>query len=86
VPPPTIFGRILQVLPSATAPGCRWAVTVADGQGLSVTVDLKAEDLRTYARFQAAILRETGSPFRYLPVQPQLKPALQARAGKRPQE
>ena len=82
MPPPRIFCRILHVVPSATAPGCRSAVTVADEQGLSVTVDLKTEDLRTYERFQAAILRETGSPFRYLPIQSQCKPALQARAEK----
>jgi hypothetical protein len=86
VTPLTIFCRILHVLLSATTPGCRWAVTVADRKGVTATVDLKEEDLRTYERFQAAILRETGSPFRYLPVQHQLKPDLQARVGKRPQE
>jgi uncharacterized protein YabE (DUF348 family) len=86
VTPLTIFCRILHVLLSATTLGCRWAVTVADRKGVTATVDLKEEDLRTYERFQAAILRETGSPFRYLPIQSQCKPALQARVGKRPQE
>jgi hypothetical protein len=47
---------------------------VADHQGLTVTVDLDAEDLQTYERFQTALLRETGSPFRYLSVQPQATP------------
>lgn len=72
--PPTIFCRILHALPSTAAPECRWAVTVADGQGLTVTVDLAAEELQTYERFQAALLRETGSPFRYLPIKPQPAP------------
>jgi hypothetical protein len=70
--PPTIFCCILHVLPSATAPGGCWAVTVADRQGVTVTVDLAAEALQTYECFQAALLRETGSPFRYLPVEPQV--------------
>ena len=74
VHPPTIFCRILHVLPSAAAPECRWAVTVADGQGGTVTVDLAAEELETYERFQAALLRETGSPFRYLPIEPRPAP------------
>jgi hypothetical protein len=64
VQPPTIFCCILHVLPSATAPGGCWAVTVADRQGVTVTVDLAAEALQTYECFQAALLRETGSPFR----------------------
>jgi hypothetical protein len=71
VQPPTIFCHILHVLPSSTAPGCRWTVTVADRQGATVTVDIDAKELQTYERFQAALLRETGSPFRYLPVEPQ---------------
>jgi hypothetical protein len=70
VHPPTIFCHILHVLPSHTAPGCCWAVTVADRQGVTVTVDLEAEALQTYERFQAALLRKTGSPFRYLPIEP----------------
>lgn len=74
VNPPTIFCRILHVLPSNTVPECRWAVTVADGQGLTLTVVLASEELQTYERFQAALLRETGSPFRDLPVQPQPAP------------
>jgi hypothetical protein len=38
---------------------------------MTVTVDLGADELQTYERFQAALLRETGSPFRYLPIEPQ---------------
>jgi hypothetical protein len=73
--PLTIFWHILHVLPSYTAPGCCcWTVTVADRQGVSVTVDLEAEALQTYERFQAALLRETGSPFRYLPIEPRAVP------------
>jgi hypothetical protein len=75
VQPPTIFCRILHVLPSSTAPACCWAVTVADRQGgATMTVDIDAKELQTYERFQAALLRETGSPFRYLPVEPQIAP------------
>ena len=70
----TIFCRILRVLPSTAAAECRWTVTVADSQGMTVTVDLAAEDLQTYERFQAALLRETGSPFRYLPIEPRPAP------------
>ena len=69
--PQTIFCRILHVLPSTVAPECRWAVTVADGHGVTVTVDLEADELQTYERFQAALLRETECPFRYLPIEPQ---------------
>ena len=72
--PPTIFCQILYVLPSPTAPGRRWVVTVADRQGMTVTVDLQAEELHTYERFQAGLLRETGSPFRYLPNEPRIGP------------
>jgi hypothetical protein len=39
-----------------------------------MTVDIDAKELQTYERFQAALLRETGSPFRYLPVEPQTAP------------
>lgn len=74
VHPPTIFCHILHVLPSHTAPGCCWAVTVADRQGVTVTVDLEAEALQTYERFQAALLRKTGSSFRYLPIEPRAVP------------
>ena len=42
--------------------------------GGTVTVDLAAEELETYERFQAALLRETGSPFRYLPIEPRPAP------------
>src|SRR5262245_8534564 len=72
--PPTIFCRILHVVPSSTAPGGYWAVTVADRQGETVTVDIDDKELQTYERFQAALLRETGSPFHYLPVEPQTAP------------
>jgi hypothetical protein len=68
------------VLPSATAPGGWWTVTEVDRQGVTVTVDLEAEALQTYERFQAALLRETGSPFRYLPVEPQTAPTVVAQA------
>ena len=71
---PTIWCRILLVQSSATAPRARWTVTVADRQGLTATVDLEAEDLQTYKHFQTALLRETGSPFRYLPGDPQTAP------------
>jgi|SRR5882724_1239958 len=74
VHPPRSFCRILHVLPSHTAPGCCWAVTVADRQGVTVTVDLEAEALQTYERFQAALLRKTGSPFCYLPIEPRAVP------------
>jgi hypothetical protein len=74
VQPPTIFCCIMQVMPSPTTPGCCWTVTLADRQGLTVTVDLTAEELQTYERFQAALLRETGCSFRYLPVEPLASP------------
>jgi hypothetical protein len=74
VHPPTIFCHILDVLSSPTAPGCCWAVTVADRQGVTVTVDLDAKELQTYECFQAALLRKTGSPFRYLPIEPRVVP------------
>ena len=41
---------------------------------LPVTVDLEAKALQTYERFQAALLRKTGSPFRYLPIEPRAVP------------
>jgi len=40
---------------------------VADREGITVTLVLRPADLATYTRFQAAVLRTTGSPFRYLP-------------------
>ena len=43
------------------------AVTVADREGIAVTLVLRPTDLATYTSFQAAVLRATGSPFRYLP-------------------
>ena len=45
----------------------RVAVTVADREGIAVTLVLRPTDLATYSSFQAAVLRATGSPFRYLP-------------------
>jgi hypothetical protein len=45
----------------------RVAVTVADPEGIAVTLVLRPADLATYTSFQAAVLRATGSPFRYLP-------------------
>ena len=62
VHPPTIFCRILHVLPSTAAPECRWAVTVADGQGVTVTVDLSTEELQTYERFQAGAAAGNREP------------------------
>jgi hypothetical protein len=43
------------------------AVTVADREGVTITLVLRPADLATYSSFQAAVLRATGSPFRYLP-------------------
>jgi hypothetical protein len=48
----------------------RWVVTVADRQGVTVTVDVGAAALQTCECLQVALLRKTASPFRYLPVQP----------------
>jgi hypothetical protein len=45
----------------------RVAVTVADREGIAITLVLRPADLATYPSFQAAVLRATGSPFRYLP-------------------
>jgi hypothetical protein len=52
VQPPTIFCRILHVLPSSTAPGCCWAVTVADRQGAAMTVDIDARNCRLTSAFK----------------------------------
>jgi hypothetical protein len=71
VQPPTILCCILHVLPSATAPGGWWTVTVADRQGVTVTVGLAAAAVPTYECCHAALRHETGNPFRYLPVEPQ---------------
>jgi hypothetical protein len=61
VQPPTIWCCILlHVLPSATAPGGWWTVTLADRQGVTVTVDLAAAAVPTYECCHAA-LREVGS-------------------------
>src|SRR4030095_15310212 len=43
------------------------AVTVADREGVTITLVLRPAALATYSSFQAAVLRATGSPFRYLP-------------------
>jgi hypothetical protein len=43
------------------------AVTIVDREGIAVTLVLRPADLATYTSFQAAVLRATGSPFRYLP-------------------
>jgi hypothetical protein len=48
-------------------PQAHWAVTVADQEGTTVTLALQAGDLQTYQCFQAAVLRETGCRFQYLP-------------------
>ena len=89
---PTIFWHIFHVLPSYTAPGCCcWTVTVADRQGVTVTVDLEAEALQTYERFQAALLRKPGAPSAIYPLNLGQSPrrphlllsrALQLRRGK----
>jgi hypothetical protein len=71
VQPPTLVYCILPVRPSATAPGGWWTVTVADRQGVTMTVDLAASAVPTYECCHAALRRATGHPFRYLPVEPQ---------------
>jgi hypothetical protein len=63
VHPPMIFGSLLDVLPSPTAPGARWTATVADRRGATVTDDLDVERLQTYERFQAALPLKTWHPF-----------------------
>ena len=65
---PTIWCTVQRVQPSPPWQRAGVAVTVADREGTAVTITLTASDLDTYASFQAAVLRATGHPFRYLPV------------------
>ena len=64
---PTIWCTIQRVQSRPSWWSVRVAVTVADREGLAVTLVLRPADLATYTSFQAAVLRATGSPFRYLP-------------------
>ncbi len=65
--PPTTFCLIQEVSLAHTPHGWDFTVTVADQEGTTVTLALQANDLTTYERFQAAVLRETGCHFRYSP-------------------
>lgn len=64
----TIFCIIQHVQPLEPPARNRLAVTLADGQGETVTVELEAHELQTYESFQAAVLRHTGCGFRYRPA------------------
>jgi hypothetical protein len=64
--PPT-FCLIREVSLVDTPDGIGFAVTVADQEGTTARLALQAHDLVTYERFQAAVWRETGCPFRYRP-------------------
>ena len=64
----TIFCIIQHVQPLEPPTRNRWAVSLADGEGETVTIELGADDLQTYERFQAAVLRHTGCRFRYRPA------------------
>jgi hypothetical protein len=64
---PTTFCLIQDVSLVDTPDGVGFAVTVADQEGTTARLALQAHDLVTYERFQAAVRRETGCPFRYLP-------------------
>jgi hypothetical protein len=64
---PTIWCTIQRVQSRPSWWSVRVAVTVADREGIAVTLVLRLTDLATYTSFQAAVLRATGSPFRYLP-------------------
>ena len=64
---PTIWCMIQRVQSRPSWWSVRVAVTVADREGIAVTLMLRLADLATYPSFQAAVLRATGSPFRYLP-------------------
>src|SRR4030095_14527822 len=64
---PTIWCTIQRVQARPSWWSVRVAVTVADRGGTAVPLVLNLPDLPTYASFQAAVLRATGSPFRYLP-------------------
>jgi hypothetical protein len=67
VTPNTILCQILAVQPLPTAGTTRWAVTLGDGKGEVVTVELDEASLQTYERFQIAVHHATGHTFRYLP-------------------
>jgi hypothetical protein len=64
---PTIWCTIQRVQSQSSWWSVRMAVTVADREGIAITLVLRPADLATYSSFQAAVLRATGSPFRYLP-------------------
>jgi hypothetical protein len=64
---PTIWCTIQRVQARPSWWSVRVAVTVVDREGIAVTLVLRPADLATYTSFQAAVLRATGSPFRYLP-------------------
>lgn len=64
--PPTTFCLIGEILLAHTPPA-DFTVIVADAEGTTVTLALQAKDLSAYERFQAAVLRETGCRFQYLP-------------------
>jgi hypothetical protein len=64
---PTIWCTIQRVQSRPSWWSVRVAVTVADREGIAVTLVLRPADLATYPSFQSAVLRATGSPFRYLP-------------------
>jgi hypothetical protein len=67
MPEPLTFCLIRDVSMARMPHGWGFTVTVADQKGTSVMLALQANDLATYERFQAAVLRETGCPFRYFP-------------------
>jgi hypothetical protein len=64
---PTIWCTIQRVQSRPSWWSVRVAVTVADREGIAITLVLRPADLATYSSFQAAVLRATGSPFSYLP-------------------
>lgn len=64
---PTIWCTIQRVQARPSWWSVRVAVTVADREGIAVTLVLRIADLAAYSSFQVAVLRATGSPFRYLP-------------------
>ena len=64
---PTLWCTIQRVQARPSWWSVRVAVTVANREGIAVTLVLRPTDLATYTGFQTAVLRATGSPFRYLP-------------------
>lgn len=85
---PTIWCTIQRVQRLPSWRSASVAVTVADREGRAMTIALTASDLDTYASFQAAVLRGTGHPFRYVPVtaprrSPLAEPARGARTAQR---